>query len=489
MYNKKISDFIRTFVSEIQNSNAGIFAGAGLSQPAGYVDWRELLRDIADELGLDVDKEDDLIAVAQYHVNEHGGRGRLNQVLIENFTKDAQSTRNHEILSQLPIDTYWTTNYDHLIEDSLKAKNKIVDVKMTPQNLAITRPADAIVYKMHGDVQLSDQAVLTKDDYEEYEVKRSLYSQTLRGELISKTFLFIGFSFDDPNLSYILSRIRILLGQDARLHYCFMRKIDREKYSSETEFAYDQVKQELKIKDLQRYKIIVLLVDEYDEITEILETINYLVKTKNIFISGSAIDYGTWGQERAFKFSTNLSKEIIKKSHNIVSGFGLGIGSCIVSGALEELYDSKAKRVEERLKARPFPQATTGRMEISELWTKYRQDMLSNVGIAVFMFGNKKQHDSEKIIDANGMIEEFEISLKNGIVPIPIGATGFTALKLWERVMSDYDKIIGIKSLKPYFEQLGDTKKSDEELLSLTTSLINEIIKAKISEGVGVHGS
>ncbi|ATH91861.1 SIR2 family protein [Bacillus glycinifermentans] len=491
MYDRKISEFIRTFVSEIQNSNAGIFAGAGLSQPAGYVNWKELLRDIADELGLDVDKEDDLIAVAQYHVNENGGRGKLNQVLIENFTKDAQSTRNHEILSQLPIDTYWTTNYDHLIEDSLRANNKIVDVKMTPQNLAITKSnADAIVYKMHGDVQMSDQAVLTKDDYEEYEVtKRRLYSQTLRGELISKTFLFIGFSFDDPNLSYILSRIRILLEQDARMHYCFMRKINREKYSSDTEFTYDQVKQKLKIKDLQRYKIKVLLVDEYDEITEILETINYLVKAKNVFISGSAIDYGTWGQERAFKFSTNLSKEIIKKSHNIVSGFGLGIGSCIVSGALEELYDSKAKSVEERLKARPFPQATTGKMEISELWTKYRQDMLSNVGIAVFMFGNKKQPDSEKIKDATGMIEEFEISLENGIVPIPIGATGFTALKLWERVMGDYDKIIGIKSLKPYFEQLGDTKKSDEELLSLTTNLINEIIKAKISEGMGVHGS
>jgi hypothetical protein len=490
MYNHKIKKFIKDFVEEIRESNAAIFAGAGLSQPAGYVDWKELLRDIADELGLDVDKEDDLIAVAQYHVNEHGGRSKINQVLIENFTKDAKSTRNHEILSQLPIDTYWTTNYDHLIEDSLKGNNKNVDVKMAPENLAVSKSdADAIVYKMHGDVQMSHDAVLTKDDYEEYELKRKLYSQALRGDLISKTFLFIGFSFDDPNLSYILSRIRILLGEHSRMHYCFMRKIDRKKYSSEEEFVYDQVKQEFKIKDLKRYKINVLLVDEYDEITEILETINYLVKAKNVFISGSAIDYGTWGQERVFNFSTNLSKEIIKKSHNIVSGFGLGIGSCIISGALEELYDSKAKRVEERLKARPFPQVTTGKIKKSELWTKYRQDMLSNVGIAVFMFGNKKQHGSESIIDADGMIEEFEISLENGIVPIPIGATGFTALKLWKRVIDDYDKIIGIKSLKPYFEQLEDTKKSDEELLSLTTNLIDEIIKAKTSEGMGVHGS
>ena len=37
---------------------------------AGYVDWKKLLQPIAQNLGLDIDKEHDLISVAQYHLNE-----------------------------------------------------------------------------------------------------------------------------------------------------------------------------------------------------------------------------------------------------------------------------------------------------------------------------------------------------------------------------------------------------------------------------------
>jgi len=38
------------------------------------VNWKELLKDIAADVGLDLDKEDDLVTLAQFHVNERGGR-------------------------------------------------------------------------------------------------------------------------------------------------------------------------------------------------------------------------------------------------------------------------------------------------------------------------------------------------------------------------------------------------------------------------------
>ncbi len=68
---------------------------------------------------------------------------------------------------------------------------------------------DAVVYKMHGDVSQVHKAVITRDDYEKYELTHSLFTTALQGDSVSKTFLFIGFSFNDPNLNYILSRIRI----------------------------------------------------------------------------------------------------------------------------------------------------------------------------------------------------------------------------------------------------------------------------------------
>jgi hypothetical protein len=73
-----IDSFIEIYVQALHDQNAAIFAGAGLSIPAGLVNWKELLKDIASDIGLDVNKEDDLITVAQFHVNERGGRHRIN---------------------------------------------------------------------------------------------------------------------------------------------------------------------------------------------------------------------------------------------------------------------------------------------------------------------------------------------------------------------------------------------------------------------------
>lgn len=80
-----------------------------------------MLRDLAKEIGLDVDKEEDLTRVAQYYVNEKRGvKTPLINKLLENFNKIIQSNINHKILASLPIDTFWTTNYDEIIEETLK---------------------------------------------------------------------------------------------------------------------------------------------------------------------------------------------------------------------------------------------------------------------------------------------------------------------------------------------------------------------------------
>lgn len=479
--NKDIIEFLKTYTTALEESTAAIFAGAGLSKPAGYVDWKELLQDIAADLNLDIKKESDLISLAQYHVNENGGqRGKINQVLINEFTRDLTITDNHKILSKLPIKTYWTTNYDTLIEDSLRNEGKRFDVKISKYNLSVTVPnIDSIIYKMHGDVSQPHEAVITKDDYESYNNNRQLFTTALQGDLVSKTMLFIGFSFDDPNLEYILSRIRVLLGENQRTHYCFMRKVQREQFNNESDFLYAEIKQNLKVNDLKRYSIKVLLVDEYEQITLVLKELEKHYKRRNIFISGSAVDYGKWDEQRSFQFASKLSKEIIRNEKNIVTGFGLGIGSCIVSGALEEIYNTRKNRVEDRLISRPFPQNTAGQMQITELWTKHRDNMIQDVGISIFMFGNKINKITGELCEADGMLEEFEISVKHGAVPIPIGTTGFTSRKIWELVMKDLDKYVPDISFKSDYQIIGDETRTDDEVINTVINIINKLSKRK----------
>ena len=205
------SRFIKRYAQALESSDVAIFAGAGLSRAAGYVDWRALLKEVASDLGLDVDRETDLIAVAQYHLNEKRNRGRLNQAIVDELAAAAVPTRSHSVLARLPIPTAWTTNYDQLLERAFEQAGKVVDLKLTQENLAHgRRDRDVVLYKMHGCVTQPHDAVLTKDDYEQYASKRPLFVESLKGDLISKTFLFLGFSFTDPNIDFILSRVRVL---------------------------------------------------------------------------------------------------------------------------------------------------------------------------------------------------------------------------------------------------------------------------------------
>ena len=237
----EIKNFKKAYSKAIQNGYAAIFAGAGLSKASGFVDWNELLDDLAKEIKLDVKKENDLVEVAQYYCNEKQSRNEINERILNRFVTDSQENESIKILSELPIHTFWTTNYDHLIEDTLKKSGKRVDIKLTPQNLATNLSGnDAVVYKMHGDCSTPENCVIIKDDYELYNETRQLFSTTLQGDLVSKTFLFIGFSFEDPNLKYILSRIRVLLDKNRRTHYLFLKKIQKKDYIRKSkEYYYD----------------------------------------------------------------------------------------------------------------------------------------------------------------------------------------------------------------------------------------------------------
>ena len=131
-----VSDFKRQYTKAIQEGYAAIFAGAGLSRPSGFVNWKDLLRELAEEIRLDVDKESDLVEVAQYYCNEKRGRSDLNDKILNRFIIESQENSSVNLLAEMPIQTYWTTNYDHLLEDTLKKHGKRIDVKIAPQTLS-----------------------------------------------------------------------------------------------------------------------------------------------------------------------------------------------------------------------------------------------------------------------------------------------------------------------------------------------------------------
>lgn len=461
--------FIEKFTKAIQEGNAAIFAGAVTSVDAGFVNWKKLVAPFANEIDLDIEKETDLIGLTQYYINsKSGNRGSINQEIIRQFSSPDAETDVMNLLTRLPITTYWTTNYDKVIENGLKNNNRRGDIKRKTDDLAISiRDSDAIVYKMHGDVDSPKDAVISKDDYERYSDKNSLFVTALRGDLVSKTFLFVGFSFEDPNLESILGKVNILLGDNKREHYCIQKQVLEDEYEKQEEYDYAKIKQDLKIKDLQRYGIETVLVNAYSEIPELISKIEGEYLKNTIFISGSISDYNeNWSKEKVNQFCYNLSRFLVSKNYKIISGFGLGVGSSVINGALDEIYKTKYRHVNEHLGLFPFPQSETGEKTLPQRWTENRKQMISEAGICIFIFGNKI--DKGKVVSAPGMIEEFQIAKEKRKIIIPIASTGFAAKKFFDEMKESSDYA--------YLNDYWDILETEKDLTKVF-STIDKIIK------------
>lgn len=474
MLSRDIERFITEYIRELDAGTAAVFAGAGLSVGAGFVDWARLLDPVAKELGLDSVKEQDhLVALAQYHVNQnHDNRSELHKRLLDEFPAHHAPSENHRILARLPIPVFWTTNYDRLIERALEDVGKIPDVKYTKDQLAYTKPRrDAVIYKMHGDVEQPDQAVLTKDDYERYATDRAPFVTALSGDLVSRTFLFLGFSFKDPNLDYVLARIRIHMERNGRRHYCVMRQVQQDDFGSVDEFTYAYVKQQLAIEDLKRFNIKTLLVDDYAQITELLRTIEAVYRKKSIFVSGSADVFGDWKEADVEDFLADLGRILVDREYRIVSGFGWGISNALLSGATEKIYSERKGHFEDFLTVRPFPRYIADPSDRIRIWTQYRQDMIQRAGVALFLFGNK-QADGQ-IVLADGVVQEFEIAQEYGLELVPVGATGFAAEELGRRILGN----LGNQSSKyiEAFRRLQEPVERPQELSSRIIDLLDQL--------------
>lgn len=438
----KLSAFCKKFARDMADGSVAVFAGAGLSASVGFVDWKSLLAPFADELELDIERESEhLVRFAQFSLNHKmGNRAHLNEALITAFPSMTSPSVNHQILARLPIKTFWTTNYDKLIERALEGAHKNADVKHTDSQLPTTKPKrDAVVYKMHGDAEHPQEAVLTRDDYEGYGSKHMGFVNALVGDLTGKTFLFLGFSFTDPNLDQVLSQLRLRYQSAQREHFCLIRIPHRSSFESDEDHSYAKARHRHFVADLKRYNVTALEIEDFGQITEILLTIEKHYRRRLIFVSGSASNFDPWGEAEVNAFFRDLGSILIDNQFQIVSGFGLGVGNSLISGAIEKAYANRNMKLDDFLQVRPFPRDISDPDERAKIWERYRKELLSLPGIALFFLGNKEVQGNT--VPADGVRKEFEIAQSQGVVTLPVGATGSMAADLSSELLSDAGKL------------------------------------------------
>jgi hypothetical protein len=403
----KLKDLLTPYAAAMHEGDAALFIGAGMSRPAGFVDWKGLLAKCALEIGLDVDREHDLVEVAQFYLNSRPDRSSLNQALIDEFAKRSATTVYHRIVARLPVSTIWTTNFDVLIEQALRREQKRVDVKLRDGDLAWRIPGRAaVLYKMHGDVGHPQEVVICKDDYEGYPRTHPIFQNALEGDLLNKTFLFLGFSFKDPNLGQMLGHVRPVMQESKRKHYNVMRRVrlnwDKESTVAHQEYEYEKVKQQHEIENLKRYSIYTHLVDRYRDMRKVLRCLAHEYRQRIIYL---------WVRESDWNQTVDSAK------------------------------------LARMLGARLLPAMEQDALRAREFTNVSRKAMIKESGFVIFLGGSES--------DGSEIARDFVFAERVGTVSIPVGISGSAARTIWERIRPNLERVYGKTVSADTFDKLN----------------------------------
>lgn len=441
-------DFIFNIAQKCRDDKLGLFLGAGMSIGAGFPSWKALFAPLANEINIDIDSSEyQIYDIAQFYANTMGVGELTTKIKSEiNRLNDESDALNE--LTNMQCNSIWTTNFDHAIENNYMRKGKIPNVITSEQNLLNSDLNKYInIFKLNGDINDLDNAIITRKDLETYVDNHSVLLSFFKRELVVKTFLFLGYSFSDSLVLPCIADLNRVFGDKQPFHYNIMERKDTPDF-------------EKFIDDLERrYKIKTLLIDDYKEVPEILRSINYYTNKNNVFISGAYQGEDSQKLKEISNLCSILTYKLYRNNYRIINGYGYKVGYYVASAATKIMLEENVSSFEKYLLMYPFNEHLS-----TDQKTRHREFMLSKSTAVIFLYGSSKD---------GGMIEEFNIAQKdtNKII-IPVGSTGGTAKIILEQVKNN---IIQYPYLEKYIEVLENETDADK-----ITKVIVEIIQSAL---------
>jgi hypothetical protein len=210
-----------SLLKRISDKRCTPFVGAGASAsffPVGA----QIAREWAEAEGYPLPDTTDLARVAQFLAVTRDAmwpKERISELLRQvEVPATVAADEPHQILAELELPVYITTNYDGLMAAALRARGKDArevlcawndEVALQlPDRFALPpgyqpTPDAPLVYHLHGHLDLPESLVLTEDDYLDFLIRISQDHQLLP-EFVQEAFtgasiLFVGYRIADPN--------------------------------------------------------------------------------------------------------------------------------------------------------------------------------------------------------------------------------------------------------------------------------------------------
>jgi hypothetical protein len=211
-------------VEQLRRHNVVLLVGAGLSAGAGLPGWGALVRPLAERIGY---KGDDPLKAAQFYENSRGRQALISYLREQLDTTHVEPTENHALLTQLPVNIVFTTNFDGLLEQAYRRAGRPVNLLVGAAELPYYDESKVNLFKLHGTFDRPDTFVITAEDYNTVYQSNALIVQQLSVLLATKTFLFVGYSASDPDFNQIYDRLGVDLGPHRRRSYLVTFDVDK----------------------------------------------------------------------------------------------------------------------------------------------------------------------------------------------------------------------------------------------------------------------
>jgi hypothetical protein len=273
-------ELVGIFGGAVDAGVASLFVGAGLSTAAGLPTWNDLLVPLAAEIGVEGEFPDLPLLAEYYEQNAPGRRPALENHLRNALSAYKTPAQSHQLIAKLPIDEIWTTNFDALLETAAP-KASVAAADSDALDIGAGRRT---IIKMHGSLSVDPSPtwiappVITRSDFEQYEETHPRMWALLRASYLTRTMLFLGFSFADPNIDVLLRLARRYGTAAADRHVTVLRR--------PTGAAAVQLHQ-LRVGDLENSGVHVCEISDFSELTAVLQAVTRRTRPERLFVSGS----------------------------------------------------------------------------------------------------------------------------------------------------------------------------------------------------------
>lgn len=201
------------------------FIGAGISMAIKWkeknvdkrgISWGELvdqaasLLDFKDPELLRV-RGTDLQILEYFKLVNNNNSSQLTNWFVREFNPPREALENsliHQKLASLRnCQTYYTTNFDTFLEDSFRIFGRQTKVVVKEADMHRAQNGECEIIKFHGDLNNPDKLVLTEGDYERRLNLSTELDYRFISDLLNRKVLFLGYSFRDPNVSYLFRKV------------------------------------------------------------------------------------------------------------------------------------------------------------------------------------------------------------------------------------------------------------------------------------------